>query len=139
MSQAYKITDQQAAYYLTLQVVQWVDIFTRKIYRDIIIDSLQFCQKNKGLEVYAYVIMSNHLHLLVRASNSNLSSILRDLKRHTSKKIIETIQNESESRREWLLMIFRYAAGKHSRNNEFQVWTHENHAEEIFSNRNSSY
>jgi len=135
MSQAYKITDQQAAYFITLQVVQWADIFSRKIYRDIVIDSLQFCQKNKGLEVYAYVIMSNHMHLLVRASNSNLSSILRDLKRHTSKKIIETIQNESESRREWLLMIFRYAASKHSRNNEFQVWTHENHAEEIFSNK----
>jgi hypothetical protein len=32
-------------------------------------------------------------------------------------------------------MIFRYAARKHSRNNEYQVWTHENHAEEIFSNK----
>ena len=135
MTHGYKIYNQEAAYYLTLQVVQWADVFSRKIYRDIIIDSLRYCQQNKGLEIFAFVIMSNHMHLLVRAENSNLSDVLRDFKRHTSKKIIETIQNEDESRREWLLMVFKYAAGKHQRNNEFQVWTHENHAEEIFSNK----
>ncbi len=59
MSQGYTIKDQEAAHYLALQVVQWVDVFTRKVYRDIIVDSLNYCQKEKGLEVYAYVIMSN--------------------------------------------------------------------------------
>jgi REP element-mobilizing transposase RayT len=114
--------------------VQWADIFTRQVYRDIVIDSLRYCQQNKGLEIYAYVIMSNHVHLLAKGQNDNLSDVIRDFKRHTSKKIIETIELENESRRDWLLMIFRYAAKGHKRNNEYQVWTHENHAEEIYSN-----
>jgi len=134
MSQGYQVRNQSGLYYLTFQIVQWADLFTRQVYRDIVIDSLKYCQQNKGLEIYAYVIMSNHVHLLARSKNDNLSDIIRDFKRHTSKKIIETIEQLNESRREWLLMIFRYAARGHSRNNEYQVWTHESHAEEIYSN-----
>ena len=51
MSTGYKIIDKEDAYFLTFQIVGWVDIFTRKVYRDIAIDSLTYCQKNKGLEV----------------------------------------------------------------------------------------
>ncbi|OFX83092.1 MAG: hypothetical protein A2W99_13350 [Bacteroidetes bacterium GWF2_33_16] len=68
MPTGYQIEDQNAAYYLAFQVVFWIDIFTRKIYRDIIIESLKYCQQEKGLEVYAFVIMSNHIHLLARSS-----------------------------------------------------------------------
>ncbi len=67
MSSKYIIKDQNAAHFLTITIVSWVDIFTKKIYRDIIIDSLKYCQKEKGLEIYGYVIMSNHIHLIVRA------------------------------------------------------------------------
>lgn len=134
MSTGYQIKDQAALYYLTFQVVHWADIFTRKLYRDIIIDSLKFCKDNKGLEVYAYVIMSNHIHLLARSANGDLSGTIRDLKRHTSRKITDAIQNNDESRREWLLSLFKSAANSHSRNETYQVWTHENHAEQIFSN-----
>jgi len=135
MTHGYQIMNQEGLYYLTLQIVHWADVFSRKTYRDIVIDSFKYCQQNKGLEIYAYVIMTNHIHLLARSTNSDLSDVLRDFKRHTSKKIIESIEQGTESRRDWLLMIFRYAARKHSRNNEYQVWTHENHAEEIFSNK----
>lgn len=135
MTQGYKIFNQDALYFMTFQVVGWVDIFTRKIYRDIIIDGFKFCQKEKGLEIYAYVIMSNHVHIMAKSNKNNLSSIVRDLKRHTSKKILETINEVRESRREWLLMVFKHAASKHTRNNTFQVWTHENQPKEIFSNK----
>jgi len=135
MSTGYQIVNQGAAHFLTLQVVLWADIFTRKKHRDIVIDSLKFCQKEKGLEIYAYVIMSNHVHFLCRAINENLSDVIRDMKRHTSKKIVEAILAGDESRKDWLLMIFRFAARKHSRNNEYQLWTHENHAIEVFSNK----
>jgi hypothetical protein len=55
MSTGYKIIDQEALHYVTFQVVNWVDLFTRQVYRDIVIDSLRFCQQNKGLEIYAFV------------------------------------------------------------------------------------
>ncbi len=45
MPTGYQIKGQEAAYYLTFQVVFWIDIFTRKVYRDIIIDSLKYCQQ----------------------------------------------------------------------------------------------
>ena len=99
MSLAYKIHKQEAAYYLTLQVVRWVDIFSRKTYRDILVKSLNYCVQEKGLEIFSYVIMSNHLHLLARASKGNLSDVLRDFKRHTSRMILLAVQQQPESRR----------------------------------------
>jgi len=116
-----------------MQIVYWIDIFTRKKYRDIVTDSLAYCMTAKGLEVYAYVIMSNHVHLIVRSDTENLSGTLGDLKKFTSKQIIKTIQEEPESRREWLLFMFSRAANQHARNKEFQVWTHENHAVLLYS------
>lgn len=84
----YQIYDQSKAYYLTLTVVRWIDIFTRQTYKDIMIDSLKYCQKNKGLIVYAYVIMSNHMHMAVSAENNNLSDVIRNFKQFTSKHIL---------------------------------------------------
>ncbi len=117
-----------------MQVVGWVDVFTRQVYRDIIIENLEYCQKNKGLEIYGWVIMSNHIHLLVQSNTNNLSSTIRDFKSYTSKKILEEINNCNESRKEWMLKIFKDAAFKHKRNTDYQFWTHENHAEHIYSN-----
>ena len=67
MSTDYQIKEHDKLYFITLQVVEWVDIFTRQKYRDLIIDNLTYCQKNKGLEIFAYVIMSNHIHLIVKS------------------------------------------------------------------------
>jgi hypothetical protein len=59
LSTGYKISDGQALYFLTFQIVGWVDTFTRRIYRDIVIDSFRYCQNNKGLNFFAYVIHNN--------------------------------------------------------------------------------
>ncbi len=59
MGEAYQIKDQEAVYFLTFQVVGWADIFSRRIYRDITLDSFTYCRKNKGMELFAYVIMTN--------------------------------------------------------------------------------
>lgn len=107
----YFITDQHATYFLTFTVVEWVDVFTRKDYKQIIVDSLNYCIEHKSLECYAWVLMSNHLHLLARANApGRISDIIRDFKKFTSKKIIETIETIGESRKEWLLHKFEHAA-----------------------------
>ena len=135
MPTGYQIAEQDQLHYVTLQVVEWVDIFTRKIYRDILIENLFYCQQHKGMEIYGWVIMSNHIHLLIKSSNGELSNLLRDFKSYTSKKILDEIENCNESRKEWMLKIFKTAAFQHKRNSEYQFWTHENHAEHIFSNK----
>ncbi len=135
MSTGYQIEEQEELHFVTFQIVKWVDIFTRQIYRDIIIDNLHFCQENKGLEIYAYVIMSNHVHLLIRSSMGKLSDTIRDFKSFTAKKILEAVNTETESRRDWMLNLFEFSAKQHKRNSDFQVWTHENHAEIIYSDK----
>src|SRR5665647_1923043 len=113
MSRKYKFGEQEAVYFVSFAVVEWVDVFTRREYKDIIIDSLYYCRAKKGLIIYAYVIMSNHLHLLLsREANSRytLSDIMRDLKKYTSVRLLNAIQeNANESRKTWMLDIFRNA------------------------------
>ena len=134
MAEAYQIRNQQGLYFLTMQVVGWADIFTRSIYRDIIIESFDYCRKQKGLKIYAYVIMSNHVHCIVSTEN-NLSDIVRDFKKFTSKKIIKLVEeNIQESRKAWLMMIFKYHAKFNKRVEKLQFWTHENHAVELTDN-----
>jgi len=124
MSQAYKIDKQDAAYFITLQVVHWIDIFSRLQYKDVVADCLNFCSGKKGLEIFAYVIMTNHVHMIVRSERDNLSDILRDFKRHTSRHLVRAILNGPESRREWMLKLFSQEAASHRRNENYQVWTH---------------
>ena len=130
MSIGYKISDQEGAYFLIFQIVGWVDIFTRKEYRDIAIESLIYCQHKKGLVIFAYVIMSNHIHLFARSSKGNLSGTIRDFKNFTSKRFIEIVEDKIESRREWMKMVFEYHA-KFKNKQTNQVWTHENHADPL--------
>jgi REP element-mobilizing transposase RayT len=135
MSTGYQITAQDELHFVTFQIVKWIDIFTRQVYRDIVIDNLRFCQQHKGLEIFAFVIMSNHVHLLVRSEREALSDTIRDLKSYTAKKMLEAITAEAESRREWMLDLFEFSARQHKRNETYQVWTHENHAEVAYGNR----
>lgn len=86
----YRIRNQNALHFLTLTVVDWVDVFSRRLYKDMLIESLQFCQNKKGLIIYAYVIMSNHLFFIVKAKNGfRLSNILRDFKKFTAVRLSE--------------------------------------------------
>ena len=107
MSTNYRITDSSRPHFLTLTLVEWVDLFTREKYKQIIIDSLKFSIMNKGLILHAYVIMSNHIHLIasVKSQDLNLTNIIRDIKRYTAKEIYNQLKSDgSESRRNWLAL-----------------------------------
>lgn len=125
----YHIVDQTAIYFLTFTVVDWLDVFTRKEHRLVVVDSLNFCVDQKGLVVHAWVIMSNHLHLIIRARDGlRISDIIRDFKRHTANTIIRNIQEQPESRGEWLLDRMAAAAEHIKRNDHFKFWRDDNHA-----------
>jgi len=130
--EGYIIRDQSKAHFITATVVDWVDVFSRKAYRDCIIESLEFCIKNKGMILYGYVIMSNHIHLIIQSDNSKLSDLIRDFKKFTAKTILHKIETESESRADWMLKRFEFACKSHSRNEKYQFWQYGNHPEEIF-------
>lgn len=135
MKEGYVIRDQSLPHFLTATIVDWVDVFSRKTYRDSIIECFEYCIKNKGMILYSYVIMSNHIHMIVQSNDAKLSDLIRDFKKYTSKTILEKIQSEPESRREWILERFKLATESHSRNKNFQFWQYGNHAEEIYSEK----
>ena len=125
----YSIKNQFAIHFVTFSVVQWVDVFTRREYADIVIESLKYCQKNKGLKIHAWCIMSNHLHLILSTVEPFcLSDILRDFKKYTSANIVKAISdNIRESRRAWMLWIFKQAAERNRNNKDYQFWQQNNH------------
>ena len=129
----YKIRNQSGLYFLTFTVVGWIDLLSRKLYRDILLTNMQWCRANKGLRVGAYVIMTNHMHIIWQSERDNLSAIIRDYKSFCTKQMIAAIQREAESRKEWLLYMFEFFANRSNRNKEFKIWTNDNHPEEIFS------
>jgi REP element-mobilizing transposase RayT len=134
MSEKYKIRDKERPHFLTLTIVGWIDVFTRKNYKLTIINSLKHCQKEKGLVLFGYCLMPSHLHLIASVRGIyTLSEIMRDFKKFTSKAILHQIQEEPESRREWLLRYFSEKAEKIRRNKDYKFWQDGIHAIEIFS------
>jgi REP element-mobilizing transposase RayT len=128
MSRKYKFKNQAAVYFVTYATVYWIDVFTRRLYKDILIQSINYCIEHKGLVIYAWVIMSNHVHFIMGSNDEKLEDILRDLKKHTSKTILKTIEeNQQESRKEWMLWMFERAARKNSNNSKYQFWQQHNH------------
>ena len=132
----YKILDQNGLNYLTLTIVEWIDLFTRPVYHQIIIDSLKYCQMHKQLKVHAFVIMPSHLHLILSTpSETGLSSILRSFKSFTAKQISKYLKDKQqpESRREWLLNHFAFNARKSKTHSEYKIWQRDNHPIVLYS------
>ena len=137
MPKAYKFNNPDGIYFVTFTVVDWIDIFTRPVYKEIIVDSLKFSIENKGLTVYAWVVMSNHIHLIISAEKNNkLPDIVRDFKKFTSKRIIDEIQtNPLESRKNWMLWLFKCHGEANSNNKNYQFWIQDYHGVELDTNK----
>jgi REP element-mobilizing transposase RayT len=125
----FQIRNQYDVHFITCTVVEWVDVFTRKIYADVLLDSLKFCQENKGLVIHSWCIMSNHIHLIISTNRTTmLSDVIRDFKKFSSFAIINSIRdNPQESRKNWMLWIFKSAGLHNKRNKDFQFWQQDNH------------
>ena len=137
MPSKYKISDHQRPHFITFATVEWIDSLSRPIYKDVVVESIRYCQENKGLILYAFVIMNNHVHLIAAArEGNNLSDILRDLKKHTLKTLLDMIQNDdhTESRRNWMLLLFEAAGRKNSNNKKYQFWQQDNRPIELSTN-----
>ena len=133
VSRKFKIRDQEAVHFATFTTVYWLDVFIRSEYRDIFLDSIRYCQKNKGLEVYAYCIMSSHVHMIIaRHGKQNLEHVIRDIKKYTSAMIIKAIDNNpQESRRELLMWLFERAGKRNPNNAHYQFWQQHSHPIEL--------
>ena len=123
-------------YFMTLTVVDWIDVFTRINHKMLLIDSLKHCQREKGLNIFAWCLMPSHLHMIANTSfKFELADVIRDFKKYTSKKIIKQIQEEPESRMEWMLNRFEYAGRYNKKITNFKFWQDGNHPIEVYSEK----
>jgi len=134
MSSKYKFLNKQGLYFVSFATVNWIDVFVRDEYCQVIVDSLDYCRKNLDLELYCWCIMPSHIHLIFASPNINPETLLGRFKEHTSKKLVKAIsENIQESRKEWLLWMFKRAATKSSNVKNYQFWQHNNHPIELWS------
>ena len=93
-------------------------------------------RKRRGLIIYAWVLMTNHMHMMVGSAGDNkVSDILQDFKKFTSKEIIRTLLVEStESRREWMVNRFEYAGKNDKKITNYRFWQEGNDEQEIYLN-----
>ncbi len=121
-------------YFITLTVVGWIDIFTRNEYKNIIVQNLKYCQENENLEIYSYVIMTNHIHLICRRVDNDLQKLLGRFKSYTAKEIIKAIENNpTESRKDWLLYLFKFYAKQNGVFDKNHFWQSANYPIELYS------
>ncbi len=134
MSRKYKFHNKEGLYFVSFAVVYWIDVFTREEYFAILTDSLNYCRKNKGMEIYAWCIMPSHVHLIFRARDNNPSTLLKELKTYTSKQLQKAIaEHNQESRKEWMLWLMERAGLKNSNVKYRQFWQQHNKPIELWS------
>ena len=122
--------NENSIHFLTLTIIEWMNIFTKPQYFKIIIDSLKFCQKYKGLLLYEYVIITNHIHLISQAKNNyKLSQIISDFKKHTTAEILKSLSLDN---RKYILNLIKQSFTR-KKGYQNQIWQRENYPEIIES------
>lgn len=136
MSRSYRVfTDQHYAYFVTWTLVDWIHLFDKDQYRQIILDALYYLRTEKKTELNAFVIMASHIHAILWTEiEINLSDVIRDFKRFTSRKISKLAEERNETE---ILSVFKKARGENRAQDisTYQVWQEGSHPEAIFTEK----
>jgi len=120
--------NENLTHFITITTIEWLDIFTKKEYFDILINCLKFCRKKLGLLLYEFVFMTNHVHLIVAAKEGyKLSQIISSFKQFTSKEIMGILKNDN---RKYILVLLEKSFSK-KKDIRRQIWQRENWPEAI--------
>ena len=130
MNRKYKFHDNDKLYFISYATVNWIDlpcrqadVFVREEYFQIIIDSWKNCQEKRGLEIYGWCIMPNHVHLIIGSKKDRFEDIIRDMKKRTPLELKEEIKNNvHESKKEWMLWMMERTRKKNGHNKD---WSRE--------------
>ena len=134
MSRKYKFKNPEGLYFVSFAIVYWIDVFVRENYFSVFTESLDFCRKNKGMELFCWCIMPSHVHLIFRDKANDPAKLLKELKTYTSKALQLSIkENNIESRQEWINWMFERAAKKSGHKQKTQFWQQHNQPIELWS------
>ena len=126
----YRIYEDYYPYFLTCTVVAWLPIFSQPLFVDIIFDSWRFLQRERGITIFGYVILENHLHWIASAKDSpeNLSEQVGRFKSYTARKIIDEMERRGFST---LLDELRFFKLRHKTDQQHQLWQEGSHPQQI--------
>ena len=130
MRSRYTVREKERAHFVTSTIVDWLPIFTTQACCDILAGSLAFCRREKGLRLYAWVIMENHFHAVVHADD--LPRVMADLKKFTAGKLLAQLEAE---RRTWLLDLLAAGKAAHKTRSTWQLWQEGYHPQVIYSDQ----
>jgi putative transposase len=122
----YRFNESDSAHFITSTVVEWLPIFTTPACCEILVDSLEYCRKHKGLQLHAWVIMENHFHAVVAAPN--LPGVIADLKKFTARALVDQLERE---KRHWLLTRLHEGKAANRIRSQYQVWQEGVHPQAI--------
>jgi REP element-mobilizing transposase RayT len=122
----YRFFETEYPYFLTCTVVGWLPVFTRPEAVQIVYDSWRYLQHENGLQIFGYVILENHLHLI--ASADDLSTVIQHFKSFTARKLVDLLECRSAAT---LLHQMRAHKLRHKTESEYQVWQEGSHPEQI--------
>ncbi|MEA2103830.1 MAG: transposase [Candidatus Cloacimonadota bacterium] len=110
-------------YFVTFTVIGHIPIFTNSLYNNILINNFKFYQEHENLKIFYYVIMDNHLHLIVRHDH-DVSKVIKNYKSFTAKEMIKSLHKD---KREWILYLLKYYKKQHKQNSTYQFWEEGSH------------
>lgn len=117
MRSRYKITKNNYPYFITCTIIEWIPVFTDKKYADIVTESLGFYRNKNFLKLIAYVIMDNHIHIVINCENT--VNFIKQFKSYTAREMVKMAQRE---KKEWMLNQFQYYKKRYKHESEYQVW-----------------
>ena len=113
----------QACHFITLNTVDCVDIFIRPVYKQVIVHTLNHFIESKGLVVFSWCLMTNHLHLLVQSQDGySLDDIEQQYKAFTTQKILAAMETEPETRKDWMLKRFEGFENHPQKLRQYNIW-----------------
>ncbi len=130
MRSRYKFIDNDGLYFVTSTIIQWIPIFSSEPYFEIVINSLKFCREQKKMKLHAFVILDNHLHLIV--SGDHLKETLKSFKMFTAKEILNKFKTDNS---EWLLHQLEFHKLRYKTRSTHQVWQEGLHPELVNEER----
>ena len=130
MRTRYKFSEvKNQLYFVTVSVIEKIPVFTNSTYMDVLIDNMKFYRKQEDLKIYYFVIMDNHMHLIV-LQKDNISRVLQNFKSYTAKEILKLLEKD---KRKWILYLMEYFKKDYKRDSKYQFWQEGSHPQLIHS------
>ncbi len=96
-------------YFLTFTVLDWRSVFISERYTNLVYKWFDYMKENYGNKIHGYVIMPNHIHLLVKVTerSQQVPKLIQNAKRFLAYEIVKYLKEDGNN---YLLNCFKAKA-----------------------------